>query len=75
MRVGDDDGVVAGPPRPEMSRKLPLALLLLGGALLWPVPVGGALLMVAAGVGLAISLESDLMGVVPARALDGPVTD
>ena len=43
-----------------MGSKISLALLLLGASLLWLVPLGGALLLVTAGVGLAISWEAQL---------------
>ena len=43
-----------------MGNKISLALLLLGAALLWPLPVGGALLLVTAAVGLAVCWEAEL---------------
>jgi hypothetical protein len=43
-----------------MANNITLALLLLGVALLWVVPVGGALLLVTAAVELAIRFESEL---------------
>jgi hypothetical protein len=43
-----------------MARKISLAMLALGGALLWPVPLGGVFFIVTAGFGLAISSEADL---------------
>ncbi len=43
-----------------MGNKISLAVLLLGAALLWPLPVGGALLLVTAAVGLAICWEAEL---------------
>lgn len=35
-------------------------MLIVGVGLLWPIPVGGALLMVTAGFGLAILAETEL---------------
>ncbi len=43
-----------------MANNISLALLVLGAALLWPLPVGGALLLVTAAVGLAICWEAQL---------------
>jgi hypothetical protein len=63
-----------------MGSKISLVMLLLGAALLWLLPVGGALLLVMAAVGLAICWEAELeppavvapvtLPVVPARADD-----
>jgi hypothetical protein len=39
-------------------------MLVLGLLLLWPVPLGGALLLVTASIGLAIAFESEMA---PAR--------
>jgi hypothetical protein len=50
-----------------------LLALLVGVGLLWPVPLGGALLMVAASFGLVISWDNELTGVVVASALVEPV--
>jgi len=50
-----------------------LLALLVGVGLLWPVPLGGALLMVAASFGLVISWENELTGVVVAPTLVDPV--
>lgn len=47
-----------------MKTRFSLIMLLLGLVLLWPVPLGGALLLVTASVGLAIAVESDMA---PAR--------
>lgn len=49
-----------------------LATLFVGVVLLWPLPVGGALLMVAASFGLVIAWEPDLSAVVmtPANNAD-----
>jgi len=43
-----------------MGSKISLVMLLLGAALLWALPVGGALLLVTAAVGLAICWEDEL---------------
>jgi hypothetical protein len=43
-----------------MRTRFSLVMLVLGLALLWPVPLGGALLLVTASVGLAIAFESDM---------------
>ena len=43
-----------------MANKVVMAMLLLGTGLLWFVPLGGALLLVTAAVGLAISWEADV---------------
>jgi hypothetical protein len=48
--------------------------LLVGMGLLWPLPVGGALLMVTAGFGLAILWETELGEPVPSPALVEPAT-
>jgi hypothetical protein len=48
-----------------MGHKISLGMLLIGAALLWAVPLGGALLVVTAAVGLAITSESELPPVVP----------
>ena len=45
-----------------MRTKVPMVMLLLGLAMLWPLPIGGALLLVAAGVSLAIAWEADMAG-------------
>jgi hypothetical protein len=62
---------------PSRDRKIrdrsALMALLLGIGLLWPLPTGGALLMVAGAFGLAISWED---GLVEARAeAHGPGAD
>jgi len=44
-----------------MANKIVLAMLLLGVALLWVVPLGGALLLVTAAVDLAIRWETELL--------------
>ena len=43
-----------------MGSKISLLMLLLGASLLWAVPLGGALLLVTAAVGLAICWEGTL---------------
>ena len=43
-----------------MRTRFSLVMLALGLLLLWPVPLGGALLLVTASVGLAIAVESDM---------------
>ena len=48
-----------------MQTRFSLIMLVLGLVLLWPVPLGGALLLVTASVGLAIAVESDMA---PARS-------
>ena len=45
---------------PAAGKRISAAMSLLGVALLWPVPLAGALLLVAGGLGLAISSEADL---------------
>ena len=47
-----------------MRTRFSMVMLVLGLLLLWPVPLGGALLLVTASVGLAIAFESDMA---PAR--------
>lgn len=55
----------------RLQNKISMVMLLLGVALLWPVPLGGALLLVTAAIGLAIAWEADMAGeaqLVAARA-------
>ena len=63
-----DPGVVAAawadrpptealPPRPDQAKAISRAMLALGAALLLVVPLGGALFLVAGGLGLAISAQ------------------
>ena len=54
------DGVV---PRLDKATTVGAAMLLLGVILLWFVPLGGALLLVTAGLSLAISVEGPLTAV------------
>ncbi|MGH9039468.1 MAG: hypothetical protein ACRDZ3_04485, partial [Acidimicrobiia bacterium] len=58
-----------------MRTRFSLIMLALGLILLWPVPLGGALLLVAASVGLAIAIESDMAPVPGELALDLVETD
>jgi hypothetical protein len=69
--VDSDSGAsVDSQVRSETSpaKKISLAMLLLGVGLLWPVPLGGAVFLVAAGVGLAIVSEAELTEAAPATA-------
>ena len=43
-----------------MRTRFSLIMLALGLVLLWPVPLGGALLLVTASVRLAIAFESEM---------------
>jgi hypothetical protein len=71
----DIEGVTAAQAAPRSAGAFPrdrklrvrtsLMALLLGVGLLWPLPVGGALLMVAATFMLVISLEEQLDDVRP----------
>jgi hypothetical protein len=61
------DGVA--PEYPEKARIISAAMLILGAALLWFVPVGGALLLVSGGLGLAIWWEAPLGGRSSARSI------
>ncbi|MGH9041874.1 MAG: hypothetical protein ACRDZ3_16770 [Acidimicrobiia bacterium] len=53
-----------------MQSRFSLILLALGVLLLWPVPLGGALLLVTASIGLAIAFESDMAPAGPELALE-----
>lgn len=55
------DGVQI-PEHPEKASTISAAMLVLGAALLLFVPLGGALLIVSGGIGLAISWEGQLAG-------------
>mgnify|MGYP003577756477 CR=1 FL=1 len=61
------DHVEATPTVPAVRRdrkireRSALTSLLLGIGFLWPLPIGGALLMVAGAIGLAISWEDGLI--------------
>ena len=50
-----------------MARRISVALLGVGAALIWPIPLGGALLMLTGALGLAMVMEDDLMsdGLIP----------
>ena len=51
--------VTVVPRSPGAAKGFSLAMLLLGVALLWLVPLGGALLLATAGVCLALSWEAE----------------
>lgn len=53
------------PDHPEKAAIISAAMLVLGAALLLFVPLGGALLIVSGGFGLAISWEGPAAGSVP----------
>ena len=61
------DGVA--PEHPEKAKTISAAMLVLGAALLWFVPIGGALLLVSGGLGLAISWDAPLGGMTTARSI------
>jgi hypothetical protein len=52
-----------------MARRISVALLGVGAALIWPVPLGGALVMLTGALGLAVAMEADLIsdGLIPAE--------
>lgn len=50
------------PEHPEKASTISAAMLVLGAALLLFIPLGGALLIVSGGIGLAISWEGALAG-------------
>ena len=56
-----------------MARRISVALLGVGAALIWPIPLGGALVMLTGALGLAMVMEDDLMseGLIPAHARTG----
>jgi len=56
---------VAFPRDRKVRLRTALIALLLGVGLLWPLPLGGALLMVAATFVLVISLEEELDAALP----------
>ena len=56
----DSASLGAAPDRSDRATAVAATLLLLGIALLWFVPLGGALLLVTAGLGLALSAETSL---------------
>ena len=49
----------------KIRQRISLTALLLGVGLLWPLPVAGAVLMVAATFALVISWEDGLQGPLP----------
>ena len=53
-----------------MARRISVALLGIGAALIWPIPLGGALVMLTGALGLAMVMEDDLRseGLIPAGA-------
>lgn len=53
-----------------MRSRFSLIMLALGVLLLWPVPLGGALLLVTASIGLAIAFESDMAPAATELVLD-----
>lgn len=55
-----------------MQTRFSLIMLALGLLLLWPVPLGGALLIVTASIGLAIAFESDMAPVKAEVKADRP---
>ena len=57
-----------------MARRISVALLGVGAALIWPVPLGGALVMLTGALGLAMVMEDDLMtdGLIPAETRSRP---
>jgi hypothetical protein len=62
-------------PRDQKLRdRIALTVLLLGVGLLWALPLGAAVLMVAATIALVISLEDDLEArtPVPRTVIDTP---
>lgn len=52
-------------PRLDKAKTMSAAMLALGAALLLFVPLGGALLLVSGGLGLAISWEAPMGGLTP----------
>ena len=50
-----------------MARRISVALLGVGAALIWPVPLGGALVMLTGALGLAVAMEDELIneGLIP----------
>lgn len=58
-------------PESDVRHRISLTALMLGVALLWPLPLAAAVLMVAATFGLVISWEEEL-DVAPAAAVSDP---
>ena len=54
-----------------MARRISVALLAVGAALIWPVPLVGALIMLIGALGLAVGMEDDLIneGLIPLPAV------
>ena len=54
-----------------MAMRISVALLGLGAALMWPIPLGGALVMLTGALGVAMIMEEGLMneGLIPVEAL------
>jgi hypothetical protein len=50
-----------------MARRISVALLGVGAALIWPVPLGGALIMLIGALGVAVAMEDQLIseGLIP----------
>ena len=74
MRADRAQDFTNAEPIPDATVRIRLFLtaLLLGAALLWPLPLGGALLMVAASFGLVIAWEGS--EAVPPATLLSPLT-
>lgn len=53
-----------------MARRISVALLGVGAALIWPVPLGGALVMLTGALGLAVAMEDEMIseGLSPVEA-------
>lgn len=60
-RLRAETSPVGVAPQPGMGKKMSAAMLLLGLGLLWPVPLAGALVLVSAALGLAVSSEAELI--------------
>ena len=54
-----------------MAMRISVALLGIGAALMWPIPLGGALVMLTGALGVAMIMEEGLMNeaLVPVEAL------
>lgn len=57
-----------------MARRISVALLGVGAALIWPVPLGGALVMLTGALGLAVAMEDELIneGLIPVDVREQP---
>ena len=60
------------PSRLKIHSRTSLIALLVGVGLLWPLPLGGAVLMVVASFGLVIAWETELARAVLTPTLIGP---